>query len=152
MLLVTCKKAALQHIASSLCDSRSSYLLYYCISILYNKMDILQRLQNQCAHILTKSLQREQITRKFFNIGSKFKIESQNVSLFPYRFWCNNVLSDHVWSLRCCYDGQICSVISELLFDILFHRHIVVMVLALSFCEYVNWVCCDQYVVVDELV
>ena len=43
-----------------------SFRLDYCNSPLYNvpthKTDLLQRLQNQCAHILTKSPRREHIT------------------------------------------------------------------------------------------
>ena len=56
--------------------------LDYCNSILYNvprsKTDRLQRLQNQCARILTKPPRREHITPvlKKNYIGSKFTIES----------------------------------------------------------------------------
>ena len=46
-----------------------SFRLYYCNSILYNvprsKMDRLQRLQNQCVRILTKSPRREHVIPVF---------------------------------------------------------------------------------------
>ena len=51
---------------STIIYALNSSQLYYCNSILYNvpmsKKDQLQRLQNQCAHILTKSPHREHIT------------------------------------------------------------------------------------------
>ena len=51
---------------STIIHALISCRLDYCNSILYNvpksKTDRLQRLQNQCAHILTKSTHREQIT------------------------------------------------------------------------------------------
>ena len=51
---------------STIIHALISCRLYYCNSILYNvpksKTDRLQRLQNQCARILTKSPRREHIT------------------------------------------------------------------------------------------
>ena len=67
---------------STIIHALISCRLDYCNSSLYNvprsKTDRLQRLQNQCARILTKSPRRGHITSvlKKNYIGSKFKIES----------------------------------------------------------------------------
>ena len=66
---------------STIIHALISCRLDYCNSLLYNvptlKIDRLQRLQNQCARILTKSQRREHITPVLkAYIGSKFRIES----------------------------------------------------------------------------
>ena len=66
---------------SAIIHALISCRLDYCNSLLYNvpthKTDHLQRLQNQCARILTKSPSREHITPVLkIYIGSKFRIES----------------------------------------------------------------------------
>ena len=57
---------------STIIHARISCRLDYCNSLLYNvsthKTDRLQRLQNQCARILTKSPRREHITTVFQNL------------------------------------------------------------------------------------
>ena len=64
---------------STIIHALISCRLDYCNSLLYivptHKTDRLQRLQNQCARMLTKSPRREHITRvKKAHIGSKFRI------------------------------------------------------------------------------
>ena len=63
---------------STIIHALNSCRLDYCNSLLYNvpthKTDYLQRLQNQCARILTKSPHRKHIEKAY--IGSKFRIES----------------------------------------------------------------------------
>ena len=66
---------------STIIHALISCRLDYCNSQLYNvpthKTDRLQKLQNQCARILTKSPRIEHITPfKKTYIGSKFRIES----------------------------------------------------------------------------
>ena len=66
---------------STIIHALISCRLDYCNSLLYNvpthKTDRLQKLQNQCARILTKSPRREHITPiKKTYIGSKFSIVS----------------------------------------------------------------------------
>ena len=57
---------------STIIHALISCRLDYCNSILYNvpksKTDRLQRIQNQCAHILTKSPRREHITPVFMKL------------------------------------------------------------------------------------
>ena len=66
---------------STIIHALISYRLDYCNALLYNvpthKTDGLQRLQNQCARILTKSPRIEHITPVLKTyIGSKFRIDS----------------------------------------------------------------------------
>ena len=69
--------------------------LDYCNSLLYNvpmhKTDRLQRLQDQCARILTKSPHREHITQFFFNL-SWLKIQDRityKILMLLYKLYYN---------------------------------------------------------------
>ena len=77
----------LYNACSTIIHALISCRLNYCKSLLYNvpmhKTDRLQRLQNHCARIMTKSTRRE-------HIGSKFRIESHyKILMLTYKSYYN---------------------------------------------------------------